>query len=95
MSISLERYIAVCFPLKARIWINEETVKRLCLCIIVFILVLSIWSYFYETYFRSYGFDVYVAIVLHFFPFAVVLIFNVLIYLGVRFKLIIRFSSMF
>ena len=82
IAISMERYIAICHPFKARKWNTEQNARSFTILVFIFAILLSIWSYIYENYIIT-GFSIYVAISLHFIPFVTVFILNVRIYFAV------------
>jgi hypothetical protein len=87
VAIALERYIVVCYPLKARGWITKRRAKIFASSVLVFTILLAIWSFFYSMYLdHGDSFQIYAAIVLHFSPFVAVVILNLLIFRGVRIK---------
>ncbi|CAL8121268.1 unnamed protein product [Orchesella dallaii] len=84
VAISLERFFVVTFPLKAHRIITPKKSKLFAGFVLIFVLGLVCFSYVYVNYIDPTSFNVYAAVVLHFTPFIIVLIFNVLIFLALR-----------
>ncbi|ODM88545.1 SID1 transmembrane family member 1, partial [Orchesella cincta] len=84
VAISLERFFVVAFPLKAHHLITPQRSKIFAATILAFIGALACFSFAYESVISPKTFDMYTAIVLHFAPFIIVLLFNILIILALR-----------
>src|SRR5581483_2999309 len=72
---------------KTRIFVTTTTAKIFCTGIFLFVLCLTFLSYMYNFHWNQSTFPVYAAVVLHFLPFALVVIFNSLAYIAVRINL--------
>ena len=64
--ISVERYLAICHPLKHRMWVTKAKVKRAVLILWLFLLALTfslLFGYMYKIYFLILTFLTFIAIV--------------------------------
>ncbi|CAL8085397.1 unnamed protein product [Orchesella dallaii] len=84
VAISLERFFVITFPLVAHRVVTVKRSKLFALSVLVFVILLSCFSYLYSCCIDKGSFNIYVAIVLHFLPFTIVLILNVFIFIGIR-----------
>ena len=82
--VSVERFIAVRWPLKARVWLTPGRARVASLGMGLFTVFLAIVAFFYNKYAHAYGFDLFAALVLHFTPFVIIVVLNILIYNEVR-----------
>lgn len=84
MAISLERFFVITFPFLAHSLLTTKRSKVTTFAIFGFCLALSCFSYIYVNWIDPLSFHVYVATVLHFVPFVLVVIFNILVFIGVN-----------
>jgi len=84
VAISLERCFAICSPLGARGRLTPSYGVRIAVGVFLLDLLVTVTSFLYDRYGDFQSFQIYVAVILHFLPFSVVLLLNVIIYFGLR-----------
>lgn len=84
MAVSIERFSVVWFPLKAHRKFTVRRSKVVTLVVLGLCVCLSCFSFAYKVWVHDSSFDIYAAVVLHFLPFTLLILFNVLIFFGVR-----------